>query len=82
VWTTLATAEEASLAATAERAGIAEDQDVLELGCGWGSFSLWAAERFPGSRFTAVSNSASQREFIEGEAARRGIGNLTVITAT
>jgi cyclopropane-fatty-acyl-phospholipid synthase len=76
----LATAEDASLAATAERAGIAEDQDVLELGCGWGSFSLWAAERFPGSRFTAVSNSASQREFIEGEAARRGIGNLTVIT--
>jgi cyclopropane-fatty-acyl-phospholipid synthase len=65
----LAAAEEASLAATAERAGIAEDQDVLELGCGWGSFSLWAAERFPGSRFTAVSNSASQREFIEGEAA-------------
>jgi cyclopropane-fatty-acyl-phospholipid synthase len=77
----LAAAEEASLAATAERAGIADDQDVLELGCGWGSFSLWAAERHPGSRFTAVSNSASQRAFIEGEAARRGIANLTVITA-
>jgi cyclopropane-fatty-acyl-phospholipid synthase len=77
----LAAAEEASLAVTAERAGIAEDQDVLELGCGWGSFSLWAAERFPDSRFTAVSNSSSQRAFIEAQAARRGIGNLSVITA-
>ena len=74
-------AEEASLAATVERAGIAAYQEVLELGCGWGSFSLWAAERFPQSRFTAVSNSASQRTLIEAEAARRGIGNLSVITA-
>jgi cyclopropane-fatty-acyl-phospholipid synthase len=73
-------AEEASLSVTAERAGIAEDQDVLELGCGWGSFSLWAAERFPTSRFTAVSNSASQRAFIEAEASRRGIDNLSVTT--
>jgi len=74
-------AEEASLAETARRAGIAADMDVLELGCGWGSFSLWAAEQFPSSRFTAVSNSASQRAFIEAEAARRGLENLTVITA-
>jgi cyclopropane-fatty-acyl-phospholipid synthase len=78
---TLAQAEEAALAATAERAGIADGMDVLELGCGWGSFSLWAAERFPGGRFTAVSNSHSQRAFIEAEAARRGVANLTVITA-
>jgi cyclopropane-fatty-acyl-phospholipid synthase len=77
----LAGAEEASLAATAERAGIGDDMDVLELGCGWGSFSLWSAERFPQSRFTAVSNSSSQRTFIMAEAERRGIGNLTVITA-
>ncbi len=76
----LAAAEDASLVVTAERAGIAQDQDVLELGCGWGSFSLWAAERFPDSRFTAVSNSASQREFIQREATRRGIDNLQVIT--
>ncbi|MFE8033389.1 SAM-dependent methyltransferase [Thiohalocapsa marina] len=74
-------AEEAALAVTAERAGIASDMDVLELGCGWGSFSLWAASRFPGSRFTAVSNSNSQRRFIETEAQRLGLGNLTVITA-
>ncbi|MCF7985448.1 MAG: cyclopropane-fatty-acyl-phospholipid synthase family protein [Thiohalocapsa sp.] len=77
----LAQAEDASLAATTERAGIADGMDVLELGCGWGSFSLWAAERFPAGRFTAVSNSSSQRAFIEAEAARRGIHNLTVITA-
>jgi cyclopropane-fatty-acyl-phospholipid synthase len=79
--TDLAGAEEASLAATAERAGIGDDMDVLELGCGWGAFSLWCAERFPRSRFTAVSNSSSQRAFILGEAERRGITNLTVITA-
>lgn len=74
-------AEQAALAASAERAGIGPDQDVLELGCGWGSFSLWAAEQFPQSRFTAVSNSASQRALIEADAARRGIANLSVITA-
>ena len=78
---TLEQAEEAALAATAERACIAADMDVLELGCGWGSFSLWAAQHFPTSRFTAVSNSHSQRAFIESDAARRGIDNLRVITA-
>ncbi len=78
---TLEQAEAASLAITAERAGLADGQEVLELGCGWGSFSLWAAERFPGSRFTAVSNSGSQRAFVEADAKRRGIANLEVITA-
>jgi len=61
----LAEAEEAMLRLTAERAGLADGQRVLELGCGWGSFCLWAAERFPASRITAVSNSRTQREFIE-----------------
>jgi cyclopropane-fatty-acyl-phospholipid synthase len=65
---------------TAERARIAGDQDVLDLGCGWGSFSLWAAAKFPTSRFTAVSNSHSQRAFIERRAAERGLTNLRVIT--
>lgn len=78
---TLAEAEEAALAKTARRAGIGSNMAVLELGCGWGSFSLWAAEHFPSSQFTAVSNSSSQREYIEGEAQRRGIENLTIITA-
>ncbi len=78
---TLAAAEEHALAETAEHAGLADGQDILELGCGWGSLSLWMAERFPGSRITAVSNSRPQREYIEGEAARRGFANLLVITA-
>lgn len=77
----LAEAEEAALAATAARAGLADGQRILELGCGWGSLSLWMAERLPGARITAVSNSRSQRGHIEAEAARRGLGNLTVVTA-
>jgi cyclopropane-fatty-acyl-phospholipid synthase len=78
---TLASAEERALAETAGHAGLADGQDILELGCGWGSLSLWMAERYPAARITAVSNSASQRSYIEGEAARLGLGNLRVITA-
>lgn len=77
---TLAQAEAAALQATCERAGLADGQQVLELGCGWGSLSLWMAERFRGSRITALSNSNSQREYIEAQAAQRGLTNLTVIT--
>jgi cyclopropane-fatty-acyl-phospholipid synthase len=77
----LAGAEEAMLALTAERAGLADGQDVLDLGCGWGSFSLWAAERFPGSRVLAMSNSRAQRRFIQSVAAERGLANLEVVTA-
>jgi len=77
---TLAQAEAAALQLTCERAGLADGQQVLELGCGWGSLSLWMAERFRGSRITALSNSHSQREYIEGQAAQRGLTNLTVIT--
>ncbi len=51
---------------------------MLELGCGWGSFSLFAAARYPASTFTAVSNSATQKAFIDSEAKKRGITNLTV----
>ena len=78
---TLSEAEAESLATTCERARLADGQDILELGCGWGSLSLWMAEGYPQSRITAVSNSASQREYIMAEAARRGLNNLTVITA-
>ena len=77
---TLAEAEAAALAQTCERAGLADGQRVLELGCGWGSLTLWMAERFPASRITAVSNSHSQRAHIEAEAARRGLRNVRVIT--
>lgn len=77
---TLAQAEEAMLALYAERAGLADGQRILDLGCGWGSFSLWAAERYPGSRIVGLSNSNGQREFIMRRAAERGLNNLIVLT--
>ena len=78
---TLAQAEESALAQTAEHALLADGQHILELGCGWGSLSLWMASHYPAARIVAVSNSQSQREFIMAEAARRGLGNLEVVTA-
>ena len=77
----LAEAEEAMLDLTCRRARLEDGQDVLELGCGWGSLSFFMARRFPSSRILAVSNSRSQKKFIDAEAARRGLTNLTVITA-
>lgn len=76
----LAQAEDTMLALCAERAELADGQDILELGCGWGSMTLWMAEHYPGSRITAVSNSASQRKFIEQQCVDRGIRNVRVIT--
>jgi cyclopropane-fatty-acyl-phospholipid synthase len=77
---TLDQAEEAMLALYVERARIADGQDILELGCGWGSFSLYMAEHFPKSRITGVSNSRTQKEFIDSEARKRGFKNLRIIT--
>ena len=74
---TLAGAEEAMLALTCERAGIEDGQEILDLGCGWGSFTLYAADRFPDARITAVSNSHVQRAWIEA----RAPSNVEVITA-
>jgi cyclopropane-fatty-acyl-phospholipid synthase len=78
---TLDEAEEAMLALTAERADLADGQSVLELGCGWGSLSLFMAERFPNSRIVSVSNSSSQKRFIDAQATARRLRNLQVITA-
>ena len=78
--TTLDEAETAALAETCARAGLSDGQQVLELGCGWGSLSLWMAAHYPGSQITAVSNSASQRQHIERQAQQRGLRNLRVIT--
>ncbi len=78
---TLAEAEAAALEATAVHAALANGQEILELGCGWGSLTLWMAERYPRSRITAVSNSQGQRQHIERQAAARGFDNLQVITA-
>ncbi len=77
---TLEDAEAAALQATCERAGLADGQRILDLGCGWGSLTLWMAERYPAARITALSNSNSQREFIESEATRRGLANVEVVT--
>ena len=74
-------AEEHALALTCEHASLGDHQDILELGCGWGSLSLWMAEHYPASRITAVSNSASQKAHIDAQAARLGLTNLRVITA-
>lgn len=78
---TLAQAEDKALATTAEHAGLKDGQEILELGCGWGSLSLWMAETLPNARITSVSNSHSQRAYIESQAQVRGLGNLQVITA-
>lgn len=77
----LDTAEADMLAMSCERAELVDGQDVLELGCGWGSLSLWMAEHYPASRILSVSNSAPQRAFIEARAAERGLSNLRVVTA-
>jgi cyclopropane-fatty-acyl-phospholipid synthase len=79
---TLDAAEAAMLALTAERAELDAPgvRRVLDLGCGWGSFCLWAAARYPGVEFWAVSNSHSQRHFLEETARARALGNLRVIT--
>ena len=84
LWTaevaTLDQAEEKMLALTCARAELADGQRILELGCGWGSLSLWMAEKYPGAQITAVSNSRTQKEHIDAEAARRGLANLTILT--
>lgn len=79
--TTLAEAEEAMLALTAERAEIEDGMQVLELGCGWGSLTLYLAEHFPNAKITGVSNSRSQREYILATARERGLNNVRIITA-
>jgi cyclopropane-fatty-acyl-phospholipid synthase len=73
-------AEARMLTITAERAELKNDQQILELGCGWGSLTLWMAEHFPGSHITAVSNSNSQREYIQQQAKQRGLDNIEVLT--
>ncbi len=77
----LGQAEEAMLALTCERAQLANRQDILELGCGWGSLTLWMAEHYPQCRITGVSNSKDQRAFILARAAERRLDNIEILTA-
>ena len=73
--------EVAMLKLTTDRAGLVDGQDVLELGCGWGSLTLYMAECFPKSKITAVSNSNDQRQFIEERCEERNLKNVEIITA-
>jgi len=77
----LADAEIAALVQVQNRADLDDGQKILELGCGWGSLTLWMAERLPNAQITAISNSHGQREFIEQQARERGLHNIHLITA-
>ena len=77
----LAAAEERALSETADHADLADGQSILELGCGWGSLSLWIARHYPAARILAVSNSQSQRQYITARAEAEGLVNLAVVTA-
>jgi cyclopropane-fatty-acyl-phospholipid synthase len=76
----LAVAESLMLDLTCERAGIEDGMDVLDLGCGWGSLSLWIARRFPRCSVFAVSNSRSQAKFIRSRCAADGLSNVEVVS--
>lgn len=77
--TSLDEAEEAMLEIYCRRARLKDGQSVLDLGCGWGSLTLYIAEKYPNSRVTSVSNSTSQQEYIQGQCARRGLENVQVL---
>jgi cyclopropane-fatty-acyl-phospholipid synthase len=79
--TALDAAEKAALEQVCARAGIVDGMEVLDLGCGWGSFGLWAAEHFPSCRIFSVSNSALQRDFITEKAKQQSLTNIEVVTA-
>ena len=74
--TTLDQAEEAMLELTCQRAGVQDGQAILDLGCGWGSLSLWIAENYPACQITALSNSRDQIEFVAQKAAENNFGNI------
>jgi cyclopropane-fatty-acyl-phospholipid synthase len=76
----LASAEREALEVTCERAGLKDGMDILELGCGWGSLTLWMARHYPHSRIVAVSNSTAQRHFIQDKARHDGLGNIEIVT--
>jgi cyclopropane-fatty-acyl-phospholipid synthase len=78
--TSLDDAEEKMLGLTCQRAELQDGQTILELGCGWGSLTVWMAENFPTAKITAVSNSHSQKRFIEQRLQQRGLSNVTVVT--
>ncbi len=78
---TLDEAEGLGLSQTCAHADLKDGQTVLELGCGWGSLTLWMAQHYPKSKITGVSNSNSQREYITEQAKKLGLDNIKIITA-
>ena len=74
-------AEKAMLELTCDRASLEDGDEILELGCGWGSLSLYMAEKFPRGRIVGVSNSRTQKQYIDEQAKLRGLKNLEIITA-
>ena len=79
--TDIGESEARMLALTCQRAELTDGQEILELGCGWGSLTLWMASHYPNAKITAVSNSRTQREHIMAEAEKRNLPNVEVITA-
>ncbi len=77
----LDSSEERMLKLTCERAQLQDGQSILELGCGWGSLTLWMASHYPNSKITAVSNSKTQKDHIDQKARERGLSNITILTA-
>ncbi|KAE8216237.1 hypothetical protein CF319_g1954 [Tilletia indica] len=77
---TLEEAENAMLESYCQKAGLSNTQTILDLGCGWGSLCLFLAAKYPGSKIKALSNSRTQKLYIDGVAKERGLGNLEVFT--
>lgn len=75
------TSESDMLKLTCYRAELEEHQNILELGCGWGSLTLFMAEKYPDSKITAVSNSKTQKAYIDNRANELELANIEVITA-
>jgi len=73
--------EHEMLKITCERAGLVDGQDILELGCGWGSLTYFIAQKFPNSKITAISNSKDQRNFIQQKNNKLNLQNIKVINA-
>ena len=79
--TTLSQAEDAMIDLFCQRAGIADGMEILELGCGWGSLCLWIAQHYPRCRIQAISNSLTQRQFIQSRCRDLELNNVEVLTA-
>jgi cyclopropane-fatty-acyl-phospholipid synthase len=77
---TLDASEEAMLDLSCKRAELQDGHTVLDIGCGWGSLTLYIAEKFPNCKITSVSNSRTQKEYIDSVCKEKGFKNVTVIT--